>query len=369
MAKEKPETSTLEDESLSEAQAVESEMNALKEAGETYMIKAYHKPGGKLKVWKGNFDHVPDESEILDLHLKNPDWWELGSYELQLIVTGAKGGSAKRNSVRLNVGEYTGSSLAGSMVTQRPEMMGKAKEAEPDYDQSFRDPETQEIFYLEAGTKRTYIKDPKTGAKIYDKFSRFADDEEEPEEGIIIRPETPIRGKDDLFMLMLRQQQIDAKRSTEQQSDMFKFMMQMNQQNMQMLVTVLSQMGKSGGNIDIGNLMSGMSNMLGTFKGLVGGGGESDGESGGVMKLVESLAPVIVSMFEAGKQPAQIVQEVQTQLQSGQMPKAVPAPSKKAIDPPAEEVKVVEKEKVEVKSEAPQKSRSERKAEREAKKK
>ncbi len=248
-------------------------------------------------------------------------------------------------------------------------MMGKAKEAEPDYDQSFRDPETQEIFYLEAGTKRTYIKDPKTGAKIYDKFSRFADDEEEPEEGIIIRPETPIRGKDDLFMLMLRQQQIDAKRSTEQQSDMFKFMMQMNQQNMQMLVTVLSQMGKSGGNIDIGNLMSGMSNMLGTFKGLVGGGGESDGESGGVMKLVESLAPVIVSMFEAGKQPAQIVQEVQTQLQSGQMPKAVPAPSKKAIDPPAEEVKVVEKEKVEVKSEAPQKSRSERKAEREAKKK
>ena len=367
MAKEKPETSTLEDESLSEAQAVESEMNALKEAGETYMIKAYHKPGGKLKVWKGNFDHVPDESEILDLHLKNPDWWELGSYELQLIVTGAKGGSAKRNSVRLNVGEYTGSSLAGSMVTQRPEMMGKAKEAEPDYDQSFRDPETQEIFYLEAGTKRTYIKDPKTGAKIYDKFSRFADDDEEQEEGIVIRPETPIRGKDDLFMLMLRQQQIDAKRSTEQQSDMFKFMMQMNQQNMQMLVTVLSQMGKSGGNLDIGSLMSGMSNMLGTFKGLVGGGEAKEG--GGLMDMIGAVAPIIQSLIEAGKTPQQAVQEVQTQLQAGQMPKAVPAPSKKQIDPPAEEVKAVEKEKVEIKSEAPQKSRSERKAEREAKKK
>ncbi len=368
MAKEKPETSTLEDESLSEAQAVESEMNALKEAGETYMIKAYHKPGGKLKVWKGNFDHVPDESEILDLHLKNPDWWELGSYELQLIVTGAKGGSAKRNSVRLNVGEYTGSSLAGSMVTQRPEMMGKPKETEVDYDQSFRDPETQEIFYLEAGTKRTYIKDPKTGAKIYDKFSRFSDDDEEQEEGIVIRPETPIRGKDDLFMLMLRQQQIDAKRSTEQQSDMFKFMMQMNQQNMQMLVTVLSQMGKNGGNLDIGNLMSGMSNMLGTFKGLVGGGGEVK-EGGGLMDMIGAVAPIIQSLIEAGKTPQQAVQEVQTQLQAGQMPKAVPAPSKKQIDPPAEEVKAVEKEKVEIKSEAPQKSRSERKAEREAKKK
>ena len=134
-----------QDSSIGELEEARSEFDAIKEAGEDFKVKVYYKGRGKLKAWKADFDTLPEEAEILELHKQDPSYWPLGTYKAVLIAYDKKGKVSKDREITMNIGTFNSGMTTPPFTSNSPKPTNGNGHDRQDFPRSFRDEDTGQV--------------------------------------------------------------------------------------------------------------------------------------------------------------------------------------------------------------------------------